>query len=102
MILFIQWFPEVSHHCPNTPIILVGTKLDLREDKKTVDKLKQKTLTPVNYQQGLAMSKKIKAVNYLECSALTHKGLKTVFDETIRAVIIPKPKQKKKKSCMPL
>ena len=35
-----QWYPEVSHHCPQTPIVLVGTKLDLRDDKATIDKLR--------------------------------------------------------------
>ena len=96
-LLCFQWFPEVSHHCPNTPIILVGTKLDLREDKETVEKLKEKKLSPLTYPQGLAMAKEIGSVKYLECSALTQKGLKTVFDEAIRAVLCPKPKPKKKK-----
>ena len=30
-----KWIPEVSHHCPDTPIILVGTKSDLREQPET-------------------------------------------------------------------
>ena len=93
----LQWYPEVSHHCPNTPIILVGTKLDLRDDKETIEKLKEKRLAPISYTQGLQMQKEIGAVKYLECSALTQKGLKTVFDEAIRAVLQPQKLPKKKK-----
>ena len=77
----------------------MGTKLDLREDKETIEKLKEKKLSPITYPQGLAMAKEIRAVKYLECSALTQKGLKTVFDEAIRAVLCPKPKPKKKNRC---
>lgn len=55
----LQWYPEVRHHCPNTPIILVGTKLDLRDDKDTTEKLKEKKLNPITYPQGLAMAKDI-------------------------------------------
>lgn len=54
-----QWYPEVRHHCPSTPIILVGTKLDLRDEKETIEKLKEKKLAPITYPQGLALAKEI-------------------------------------------
>jgi len=27
--MYVQWVPEIAHHCPGTPFILAGTKLDL-------------------------------------------------------------------------
>ncbi|KAM9987103.1 hypothetical protein ACTFIY_011519 [Dictyostelium cf. discoideum] len=97
-----KWHPEICHHAPNVPIILVGTKLDMREDRDTQDRLKEKKLYPVSYEQGLSKMKEINAVKYLECSALTQKGLKTVFDEAIRSVINPilKKKPKSSKGCI--
>jgi small GTP-binding protein len=95
-----KWYREVRHHCPNTPIVLVGTKVDLRDDKTTQDKLKVKKLDPITYQQGVSLAKEIGAVKYLECSALTQKGLKTVFDEAIRAVLCPTKSDSRKKGCL--
>lgn len=79
-----QWFPEINHHAPNIPIILVGTKLDLREDPQTLESLRQKRMEPVSYDEALKCAKDIKAHKYLECSALTQRNLKSVFDEAIR------------------
>jgi Ras family len=63
----------------------VGTKIDLREDKETLDNLKgEKTPTT---EDGQKLASAIGAVCYLECSALTQEGLKKVFEEAIRAVI---------------
>lgn len=50
--------------------------------------------------KGLAMAKEINSVKYLECSALTQKGLKTVFDEAIRAVLCPVLPPKKSRKCV--
>lgn len=43
-------------------MILVGTKLDLREDQDTVSKLRERRMSPIQYQQAAAMAKDIGAV----------------------------------------
>jgi len=68
-----KWVPEITRHQPNTPIVLVGTKLDLREDAECLAKLKAHGVSPVNYEEGSALAKEIGAERYIECSALTRK-----------------------------
>jgi len=94
-----KWFPEIQHHAPGVPIILVGTKADLRNDQNTVNSLASKGQRIVSTEESVARQKEIGAVAYLECSALTQEGLKTVFDEAIRAALNKKP-VKKKRDCI--
>ncbi|XP_054902529.1 rho-related GTP-binding protein RhoG-like [Poeciliopsis prolifica] len=86
-----KWHPEVSHHCPNVPILLVGTKSDLRNDADIQRKLKEQNQAPITHQQGLNLAKQVQAVRYLECSALNQDGIKEVFTEAVRSYLNPQP-----------
>ncbi|KAL3876278.1 hypothetical protein ACJMK2_034144 [Sinanodonta woodiana] len=97
-----RWFPEVNHHCPKTPIILVGTKVDLREDRETMERLQEKNLKPISYAQGLILAKEIKAVSYVECSAFTRICLQQVFNDIISAVKNPEPLNDRVRRCLVL
>lgn len=61
-------------HCPP----LAGTKIDLRDDRETLSALSEQGLSPLKREQGQKLANKIKAVKYMECSALTQRGLKNV------------------------
>uniref|UniRef100_A0A7E4VQP0 Ras-related C3 botulinum toxin substrate 1 n=1 Tax=Panagrellus redivivus TaxID=6233 RepID=A0A7E4VQP0_PANRE len=94
-----KWLPEIRKCCPDTPILLVGTKIDLRAEAQANGKHTADGKTPITKSQGVKLAKKIKAVKYMECSALTQDGLKDVFVESVRAVISPKP-EKSRRGCV--
>lgn len=123
--VIFQWVPEITHHCPRTPFLLVGTQIDLRDDVATIEKLAKNKQKPISAEQGEKLAKELKAVKYVECSALTQviisfegsgrfwisqffdnntefemlqKGLKNVFDEAILAALEP-PEPVKKRKC---
>eukprot|EP01084_Bolivina_argentea_P268235 455537_1 len=81
-----KWIPEIVHNCPTAPIVIVGTKTDLRDDSQFVNH-------SISTAQGNALCKEVGAAAYCECSALTQEGLKEVFDTAIRAVLNPKKKR---------
>ncbi len=87
-----KWVLEIRENCPDVPMILVGTKSDLRKDSKN----------PVTVEQASALAKKVKAVCYMECSALTQDGLAAVFDKAVEVSMggIASPDTKtRKKQC---
>lgn len=69
--------------------VFLGTKIDLREDEELLKQLKKENIQPIKREQGQRICKKIRAFKYVECSALTQKGLKQVFDDAIHAVLSP-------------
>lgn len=72
------WKSELKQYCPKVPIILVGTKYDFRDLSLTVrDKL-------TAFDEGVDLARKIGAVEYMECSAKTGKGVKELFERAVK------------------
>merc|ERR1712226_308879 len=91
------WFPEIRYHCPHVPIILVGTQSDTRDNNDVMIELKRRDLTPITHSQCLELMNDIKAVKYMECSALTGRGVKEVFDEAVKTVLQSPKKNPRRK-----
>ena len=94
-----KWFPEIRHHCPNVPCIIVGTQMDLREDKATLEKLAKNKQKPIATKDGESLAQSLNAVTYIECSAYKQKNVKDVFDEAIIAVLERPKDGPKNKRC---
>jgi len=84
-----KWVPEIQHHRPGTPFILVGTQMDLRDNKEKLAEMTKIKLKPITIEKGKVLARQIGAAQYLECSSLTQKGLKEVFQETVKTTFKP-------------
>jgi small GTP-binding protein len=80
-----KWAPEVQHHCPTAAKLLVGTKIDLRDNHTTIQRLAETKQKPLNEEDGKRLAQQIGAV-YRECSAMMSKGVQQVFEEAVRQV----------------
>lgn len=85
-----KWIQEIHQFrsSPDTPILLVGTKIDLRQSVK--DPAARKNLSSGIH--GHALAKEVGADKYLECSALSQENVTLVFEEVARLALWPRPK----------
>ncbi|XP_019954413.1 ras homolog family member Ua [Paralichthys olivaceus] len=99
-----KWVSEIRRHAPFAPLVLVGTQCDLREDVKVLIDLARYREQPIEPADAWDCAMEIGAVAYMECSSLTQKNLKEVFDTAILASLqnyssqkLPRGKQKRQK-----
>ena len=98
-----KWLKEIAENCQGVKLVLVALKCDLRErddDDDGDDDPKKREGGPkkemIDYNQGLAVARKIQALRYLggslltmlytnsltnvECSAMKNRGVNEVCD----------------------
>ncbi len=71
----ITWKAELAHYAPSVPVLLVGTKSDLRTDKMMLERLAQRKEVPVTSDEAQAKAAELGCEQYCEVSALSQKGL---------------------------
>ena len=92
-----KWLPELRHHAKGVPMILVGTKSDLREDTAVLEKLRARNSDFVTVKAAEKLAQEIGAEAYIECSALTNTNVKQVFDKALEVASSSAQIAKKKK-----
>ncbi|CAL4066966.1 unnamed protein product [Meganyctiphanes norvegica] len=84
------WLPEIRQQCPNIPVILVGTKSDLRGTVGAGQEIMAAEAKKLASREHL--------VAYVETSAKKFENLNDVFIEAVKASEAP-PKKKAERPC---
>ncbi len=74
------------------PIILVGTKSELRKDKDCAYSIESLSRRFVTREEAENAVKELGLFGYAECSAFTQEGVKAVFDAAITVGLASKNK----------
>uniref|UniRef100_A0A3P9AWI8 Uncharacterized protein n=1 Tax=Maylandia zebra TaxID=106582 RepID=A0A3P9AWI8_9CICH len=97
-----EYIPTVSSVLINSSFISLFSPcqqpVDLRDDRYTLEMLGKKYEQVVTFKDGEEVARHLKAVKYMECSALTQIGVQDVFEEAVLAAL-GKSSSKPKKCC---
>merc|ERR1712048_302103 len=85
-----KWIKEIRFHSPHAPIVLAGTKADLR-NSSAADK---QDTTFVDFADAKELGEELGVNRVMECSAKTAVGLTELFDEVMKVGLAAKCKSK--------
>ncbi|XP_014604016.1 PREDICTED: rho-related BTB domain-containing protein 1 isoform X1 [Polistes canadensis] len=99
-----MWYPEIRRFCPQTPVLLVGCKNDLRymyRDETYLNYFRDRSpFVRATRKSDLVMPDQARAVArelgvcYYETSVFTYYGVNEVFENSIRAALIARRQQR--------
>ena len=93
-----KWILELDKYYQRSiPKILVGNKVDLRDDREILRKV-----TPITTTQGYNLSREIGAFQYVECSSLKMINVDLVFERVMDAYLYIPITKKNEKKCIVL
>ncbi|KAI0065621.1 hypothetical protein BV25DRAFT_1868822 [Artomyces pyxidatus] len=84
-----KWIDEIVEYCPGVKVTL---KCDLRDDPAAKERLARYGMQTVQYEEGLAVARRIRASRYLECSSKHNRGVSEVFYEAARVSLTTRAK----------
>jgi len=93
------WVPEVRRFCGDVPLILCGNKKDVRHNDEVKSELAEMKQKPLNIEDGLVVAKKIGAVEFYECSAVTKAGIMDLFTSAAHHSLKKKLRKTTSKNC---
>lgn len=108
-----KWIGEIQENCPGVKLVLVALKCDLRENgdeeeeggasaaapTAAVNSAQHEKKPMIEYNQGLDVARRIKAMRYLECSAMRNRGVNEAFTEAARVALSVKPTGEQESKC---
>jgi len=87
-----KWSPEIKHHVPLSPVLLVGTKSDLRNNTDMLQRLAPTQTQPITYEEASKLATEIKAHKYIESSSKNNLNINVIFEEAAKLAIEKKEK----------
>ncbi|XP_048852415.1 rho-related GTP-binding protein RhoH [Brienomyrus brachyistius] len=84
-----KWIGEVRAHLPSIPVLVVAMQTDQRE-------MGPQRGSCVTAMEGKQLARDIRAKGYLECSALSNRGIQQVFECAVRTAVNQAKKQNRR------
>jgi Rho family protein len=112
-----KWVGEIAENCPGVKLVLVALKCDLRKRDDDDAEGDEPEKPCIDYEEGLRIAEKIKALRYLgreaptlpsawgwltrtpECSAMKNRGVNEAFTEAARVALQVKTSKDKSSGC---